>query len=79
MISKLELNFRAIDLNNAAIERLKDGKIIEAFQMLSFACRRAVENHFHAEAYYRTYQYEWVDCSASLARGLDGLSSFNEG
>lgn len=79
MSLKGKASFLAIGLNNDAIEMIKNGKIIEAFEVLSYACQNAVQKHVHADTYYRTYQYEWVDCSKSLAQSLDGLSSFNEG
>lgn len=79
MSSKREASILAIELNNDAIEEIKKGNIVEAFQMLSYACRNAVQKHAHEDTYHRTYQYEWVDCSKSLVQGLDGLSSFNEG
>ena len=75
----MEKSYRAIDLNNKAIDEIMRGNIIQAFELLSFACRKTLTKHFHYETYHRTYKYAWVDCTKVLTQKLDRLCSFNEG
>ncbi|KAL3936313.1 MAG: hypothetical protein SGBAC_008344 [Bacillariaceae sp.] len=69
-----------IQQNNAAVDKLKEGKAIEAFHLLSKACRAAHAAHSdEAPNCHRTYQYTWFDCSKALAHRMKGTRKFSEG
>lgn len=69
-----------IQQNNAAVDKLKQGKAIEAFHLLSKACRAAhAVNRGEAPNHHRKYQYTWVDCSKALAHRMKGTRKFSEG
>jgi hypothetical protein len=79
--SNYELSLLTIQHNNDAVTKLKEGKAIEAFHLLSKACRaaHAAQNDDEDSNYHRTYQYTWLDCSKSLAHRMKGTRKFSDG
>lgn len=77
-----ELSMRTIQQNNAAVSNLNEGRVIEAFQLLSKACRSA---HFasHCDEPFSNnhyiHHYTWVDCSKALAHNMKGTRNFKDG
>ncbi|CAJ1941602.1 unnamed protein product [Cylindrotheca closterium] len=78
--SNYELSMLTIQQNNEAVSNLKEGKVIEAFHLLSKACRaaHAAQNDKDSN-YHRTYQYTWLDCSKALAHRMKGTRNFSDG
>lgn len=69
-----------IELNNYAVQELKKGHLNEAFELLSYACEKAMSRHHgHVDTSHKTYRYAWEDCSKALTQKLHHLSKFNEG
>ncbi|CAJ1967546.1 unnamed protein product [Cylindrotheca closterium] len=78
--SNSELSLLTIQRNNEAVSKLKEGKAIEAFHLLSKACRVAhVTQNVDNSKSHRTYQYTWLDCSKALAHKMKGTRKFNDG
>ncbi|KAL3930247.1 MAG: hypothetical protein SGBAC_011846 [Bacillariaceae sp.] len=75
-----ELIMLTIQQNNAAVRMLKEGRAMEAFQLLSRTCRdaHAARSDEHP-SYHRMYQYTWRDCSKALAHKMKGTRNFSEG
>ncbi|CAJ1967544.1 unnamed protein product [Cylindrotheca closterium] len=78
--SNSELSLLTIQRNNEAVSKLKEGKAIEAFHLLSKACRvaHATQNVDDSKCH-RTYQYTWLDCSKALAHKMKGTRKFSDG
>ncbi|CAJ1956893.1 unnamed protein product [Cylindrotheca closterium] len=88
-----ELSMLMIQHNNEAVTKLRGGKVIEAFHLLSKACRAVHElqqqqnkdNGYSANADndcqedHHQYQYTWLDCSKAVAHRMKGTRNFCEG
>ncbi|CAJ1967548.1 unnamed protein product [Cylindrotheca closterium] len=80
--SNYKLSMQTMQYNNYAVTKLKEGKAIEAFHLLSKACRaanRAQKGKDYISCTNRMYQYTWLDCSKALAHKMTGTRSFNDG
>ncbi|CAJ1967542.1 unnamed protein product [Cylindrotheca closterium] len=78
--SNYDLALQTIQQNNEAVSKLKEGKAIEAFHLLSKACRVAhTAQDDEGSDYHRTYQYTWLDCSKALAHKMKGTRKFSDG
>ena len=74
--SNFELSMLTIQHNNDAVTKLKEGKAIEAFHLLSKACRAAhdaaAQQNDKDSICNGVYQYTWLDCSKALAHRMKG-------
>ncbi|CAJ1967540.1 unnamed protein product [Cylindrotheca closterium] len=78
--SNYQLGMITIQQNNAAVSKLKDGKVIDAFHLLSKACQGAHAAKTEEDSNYdRSYRYTWLDCSRALARRMNGTRKFSDG
>jgi hypothetical protein len=74
------MNYLGIELNNFAVAELKQGNIVKAFELLSYACEKAMQKHHaHVDSSNKTYRYAWEDCTMALTQKLHHLSKFSEG
>eukprot|EP00339_Tiarina_fusa_P014671 CAMPEP_0116996364 /NCGR_PEP_ID=MMETSP0472-20121206/193_1 /TAXON_ID=693140 ORGANISM="Tiarina fusus, Strain LIS" /NCGR_SAMPLE_ID=MMETSP0472 /ASSEMBLY_ACC=CAM_ASM_000603 /LENGTH=219 /DNA_ID=CAMNT_0004694957 /DNA_START=81 /DNA_END=740 /DNA_ORIENTATION=- len=73
------VNQICINLNNAAVDEIKNGNLVSAFRMLSHACQTASKSHKHVDSDGETYRYSWVDCSRSLLPVFRKHPKFSEG
>ena len=62
------MNRLAIELNNIAVDELKAGNVMRAFELLSNASSCTAQgNHVHVDSEGQTYRYQWEDCTSALA------------
>ncbi|KAL3936315.1 MAG: hypothetical protein SGBAC_008346 [Bacillariaceae sp.] len=76
-----KLGMLTIQRNNSAVSMLRRGRTMNAFHLLSKACRdvQAARKGDDRPSYQRTYQYTWLDCSKALTTRMEGAIKFNEG
>lgn len=74
------MNRFAIELNNKAVEELRDGSLCKSLETISLACRIISEqSHEHTNVDPGKYKFHWTDCNQqALDTRSDRANSPNE-